>query len=246
MKINNYIIYYFYDSYQGDWSKMNEAIESKEAIKPDFEFNEKYKNTIVFLDKLIQDKVRNESFVPYLFFYKGNKELLNKKTLLVNNHFNFSILDSINFDEYVLVVNLEELNHQFVEKLKSFKTIYIIKDLNKIKSTNDNLYISWRNPNDEVDRFYVVEEADKANKLAYSLADFKIKDCLIEQSYILENYNINVNDISINEISIVKDIDLNNDENRDVLEKSKSSISESKGNFLDKIIFYIKSLFKKG
>lgn len=185
--ISNYIIQYFFNKYEGDWEKINNAMKSQEVIEINFNFKKRFDNSITFIDENIIHKFRNQNFIPFIFWYKGNLKLLSRKIIVVDNEFNFNELKNIDFDKYAIIFNEQTLNNEYKNEALKYPHILVSK---RIKESKDNhsLNLTWICPEFEIDKFFVVEENEKLNMIIYSLSDLFITD--LNQKYILEKYNI--------------------------------------------------------
>lgn len=94
MEIND-VILYFALKYEGDWDLIYKAIQRKEAIENDFLEKEKKKmkcGYITILDNNYPKNLKEIYKPPFILFYKGNIELLNRNII--------SFVGSRNCNEY--------------------------------------------------------------------------------------------------------------------------------------------------
>ncbi len=80
----NEILLYFSIKYEGNWSKINDALEKFEKVSESkLNLVKKYKNLnyLTIIDKKYPKIFRNSIKPPFVIFYKGNLNLLKKRNL---------------------------------------------------------------------------------------------------------------------------------------------------------------------
>ncbi len=135
------ILLYFSIKYNGDWYKINKALENFEKVSS--EDVEKIKknnesNYITILDKKYPKKLKNSLRPPFVLFYKGNAKLLKKQKNKLNRKILWPFVtidktfdDTKSFEGFKKIQYVIGSSHpfetKFLENVNSRKII-VVKD----------------------------------------------------------------------------------------------------------------------
>lgn len=144
------VLLYFACKYYGDWERIYKALEDKENIDFDNlkEYKQKYQNmytTIISNDYPANLKDINKP--PFVLFYKGNINLINKKNIIwyYGSYYSYDFKNIIGeckkdfvTNDIVLVTGVTNQFEKYFVKNHSFKQTIFVKDegINSILTIN--------------------------------------------------------------------------------------------------------------